>query len=123
MDDVLDLRVSATEAGERLDHFLARHVPGLSHARARALVATGAVTVDGHTLRKGDRVREGQRVRMASGPIRSSGDPERTLPLATVVHEDAHLVVVDKPAGLPTHGDSADARGTLAAQLLARFPE
>ncbi len=48
--------------------------------------------------------------------------PEPELPLA-VLYADAHLVAVDKPAGVPSHPLHAGERGTLANALVARFPE
>ena len=48
--------------------------------------------------------------------------PEPDLPLA-VLYADAHLVAIDKPAGVPSHPLHAGERGTLANALVARFPE
>jgi len=81
----------------RLDLALIRHHAGLSRRRARAAIEKGQVTVDGV------RVREAGRQVAPSAEI--VWDPNRrALPRArcalTILHEDQHLLVVDKPAGL-----------------------
>ena len=57
--------VEAAGAGQRLDAWLARTLPDLSRARIQALIAEGAVTVDGASSRASSRVRAGQHVEVA----------------------------------------------------------
>ena len=109
--------VDAAGAGQRLDAWLARMLPDLSRARIQALIAEGAVTVDGGSSRASSRVRDGQRVDVAVP------EPLAALPLAeeialVVVHEDAHLLVVNKPAGLVVHPGAGTPSGTLVNALL-----
>jgi 23S rRNA pseudouridine1911/1915/1917 synthase len=83
----------------RLDLALIRLHPGLSRRRARAAIEKGQVTVDGTRVREA-----GHEV---DGSAEVAWDPNRpALPRARcslpILHEDAHVLVVDKPAGLLT---------------------
>jgi 23S rRNA pseudouridine1911/1915/1917 synthase len=109
--------VDAAGAGERLDAWLARMLPDLSRARIQALIGAGAITVDGASVRASARVRPGQRVSV------SVPEPEPAVPQPediglVVVHEDAHLLVVNKPAGLVVHPGAGTPSGTLVNALL-----
>ena len=83
----------------RLDLLLVRHHPSLSRRKARDVIEKGQVSVDGRLVREpGKDVAEGAAVVF---------DPNRkALPHArcslAVLHEDSHVIVVDKPAGLLT---------------------
>lgn len=107
-------------AGERLDAFVHRAVPGLSRRLVRRLIAGGDVRVNARRARKGTRLGAGDRVTLPELPSRLAPEPELAL---AVIHEDAHLVVVDKPGGMPAHALDPRERGTAAAFLLARHPE
>lgn len=96
----------------------------LSRARAKALAEEGRVTLDEKRVRKGARAEAGQRVALSEPPpprvFEALADPSLTL---TVVHEDDACVVVDKPAGIPSHPLRPDEGGTVANALVARYPE
>lgn len=115
-------------AGQRLDAAVSALL-GVSRAEARRLVAAGRVRLDGRTPRKGTSVGAGAVVTVA-GPLASEVGP---LPdhgatgaegkgAITVVYEDADLLAVDKPAGMPSHPLRAGERGTAANFLVARDP-
>lgn len=106
-------------AGERLDAFVQRSVPGLSRRLVQRLIAEGDVRVNARRARKGTRLRDGDQVTV---PELRGLTPEPALPLA-IVYEDPHLVVVDKPGGMPSHALDPRQRGTMAAALLAHYPE
>jgi 23S rRNA pseudouridine1911/1915/1917 synthase len=116
--------VEEGDAGSRLDIFLVRRLPGLGRAGARELVKSGGVRVDGHRLPRGAQLRLGQEVRLVGGPPsrRFSPAPETEVDLSIVL-EETHFVVVDKPAGMACHPLRPDERGTLVGALLARYPE
>ena len=114
-------------AGERLDRAVAL-LTQTSRSGAASLVAAGAVQVNGRvrTDRAG-RLAEGDELVVAGAAlaeVRSRGRPrpDPDVELA-VVHEDPHLVVVDKPAGLVVHPGAGRTAGTLCGALLARYPE
>lgn len=118
------LEVREDEQGLRVDVLVARRFPGIGRAAAKALVEAGEVRVDGRRSRKGDRVGVGQVVELAATPRSSreeaSPDPELAL---VVRYEDADLLVVDKPAHVPSHPLEAGELGTIANALVARLPE
>ena len=114
-------------AGERLDRAVSL-LWQCSRAESAALVAAGAVQLNG-TVQTGRAVRlsEGDELVVAADALerhRAVGDPrpEPGVDVA-VIHEDQHLVVVDKPTGLVVHPGAGRSTGTLCAGLLARFPE
>jgi 23S rRNA pseudouridine1911/1915/1917 synthase len=114
-------------AGEarRLDQFLAGCTQLSRHA-ARRLIEEGQVRVDGRVVRKsGLLLSPGQRVTLLAppqDPRKTPPVPQRELPLE-VLYEDSAVVVVNKPAGWPTHPLRPGERGTLASALVARYPE
>jgi 23S rRNA pseudouridine1911/1915/1917 synthase len=110
--------------GQRLDRVVAL-VTGGSRAEAAALVDEGAVTVGGSPVTtRSHRVAEGDVVDIdlpdRPAEIDLAADPSVPVP---VVHEDADLLVVDKPAGVVVHPGAGQASGTLVNGLLARYPE
>ncbi len=111
------LHVDATQAGARLDRLLSEAHPALSRARWQALIVAGDVQLDGQPTRPAVRVRVGQQVRACiPAPTPALPQPE-DLPLS-ILHVDAHLLVIDKPAGLVVHPGAGRATGTLVNALL-----
>ena len=111
------VEVEAAGAGERLDAWLARTLPDLSRARVQALIAEGAVTVDGAASRASSRVRAGQRVAVAVPDLQPAVPGAEDIALV-VVYEDPHLLVVNKPAGLVVPPGAGTPSGTLVNALL-----
>ncbi|MGR3435727.1 MAG: RluA family pseudouridine synthase, partial [Shimia sp.] len=105
----------------RLDKALARDVPeeaALSRSRLARLLAEGAVRIDGATVTDAKaRVAEGARVEIALPEVAEIEARPEAIPLV-VVHEDADLIVVDKPAGLVVHPAPGTPSGTLVNALL-----
>lgn len=112
------LRVAEEAAGTRLDRYLASLPEIGSRAAAERLLADGGVLVDGAPRAKSHRLAGGEELELElEAPPPSGLVPER-LDLR-IVHEDEHLLVVDKPAGLVVHPAPGHATGTLAHGLLA----
>jgi 23S rRNA pseudouridine1911/1915/1917 synthase len=112
-----ELLTDAASRGERLDAWLARQLPALSRSRLQALIDDGHVLLDGGRARPSARLRAGQAVRVdVPPPVPAQPQPE-DIPIA-VVYEDAHLLVVNKPAGLVVHPGAGTSRGTLVNALL-----
>ena len=113
--------VPASLAGERVDRAVAL-LTGWSRADVAALIEQGAVLVGGQPVAKSRRLAEGEEVDV-------EGEPEADAPPVAepvefpVVHADADIVVLVKPAGLVVHPGAGHETGTLAAGLLHRFPE
>jgi 23S rRNA pseudouridine1911/1915/1917 synthase len=111
-------------AGERVDRVVAM-ITGRSRAEVADLVAAGAVRVGGAPVTtRSVRVAHGDVVEVeAPDPAEAAvlvPEPGVEVPL---VHEDADLLVIDKPAGLVVHPGAGRSSGTLVHGLLARFPE
>ncbi|HUB07232.1 MAG TPA: RluA family pseudouridine synthase [Myxococcales bacterium] len=113
--------MGSSPGGVRLDRAVA-DLAGVSVARARETIEAGGVRVNGRRGRKGDRVPAGATLEATLSEAPGAPLPQPELPLE-VVHEDAHLLALNKPAGVPTHPLKAGERGTLANALAARFPE
>ncbi len=114
----MTLRLPPEAAGERLDKVLATFAPDLSRARLQALISQGCLTLDGKVLSDGAaKARSGVAYRLAI-PQPAVAEPRpQTLPL-TVLFEDAHLIVVDKPAGMAAHPAPGTPDTTLVNALL-----
>jgi len=109
----------SAEATERLDRFLADQL-GLSRTQAARLVADKAVSVDGTPARASRLLARGQRVTVR---LPEHEPPRALLPAAiplTVIFEDQHLAVIDKPAGLVVHPAPGHWNDTLVNALVAR---
>ena len=111
-------------AGERVDRVVAM-VTGLSRADVAALVDSGAVTLEGKVVTtRSQRLSVGDRLEIdAPDPGEDAGLTPDASVAVPLVHEDDHLLVVDKPAGLVVHPGAGQRSGTLVHGLLARFPE
>ena len=110
-DDIHEAIAPPEADGERLDRMLARAIPALSRARLQALIAEGRVCPSGRKAVAGQRYR----VRVPP-PVPAEPEAEE-IPLA-ILHEDAHLIVIDKPAGMVAHPAPGHAGGTLVNALL-----
>jgi 23S rRNA pseudouridine1911/1915/1917 synthase len=121
---VAELEIEEEDAGLRVDVILVRRVPELSRARAKALIEEGAVRVDGRRVKKSYIVSVGDRVTLEKTPglVDFYAAPDSGLALDVLVETDGY-VVVDKPAGVPTHPLKEGELGTLAGALVARYPE
>ncbi len=100
------IRVSAREAGLRLDLFLSGALPGLSRKKAKRLIDRRKVWVDGRIEAMASRtLRAGQTVEVTLDPHPEPASP----PEIPVLWEDGHLVAVSKPPGIPS-GPTRDPR-------------
>ncbi len=109
--------------GERLDRAAARMFPHLSRSELAGWIRSGAATLDGRRVKPRQAVCGGERVRVAA--IRAPREDWRNVDEVAfrVVHEDAAIVVVDKPPGVVVHPGAGNPRGTLINGLLKRCPE
>jgi 23S rRNA pseudouridine1911/1915/1917 synthase len=111
------LVADAEAEGLRVDVWLSRRLPSLSRARLQALVAREHVRVDGRACRASMRLRPGQEVVVVVPEPTPAAPAPEDIPLR-VVHEDPHLLVIDKPAGLVVHPGAGNPSGTLVNALL-----
>jgi 23S rRNA pseudouridine1911/1915/1917 synthase len=117
--------VGVAQHGQRLDRALAALVPEFSRSYLQQLIEAGAVQLEGGrpatkpsmTMRAG----EAGTIELKPTPQSQAFRPE-AMDLR-VVHEDAHLRVIDKPAGLVVHPAPGHWSGTLLNGLLALDPQ
>lgn len=115
--------MDAAHHGQRLDRVLAELVPELSRSYLQQLVEAGAVLLAGKPVRKpAHKVRAGDTGVVELRPTLQSQAFRPEAISLDVVHEDEHLLVVDKPAGLVVHPAPGNWSGTLLNALLARDP-
>lgn len=109
--------------GERVDLYLSQFTPvGPSRAYVQRLIARGLVQVNGRPTKASHRVVRGDRVWvLVPPPERPEELKPEALPL-DVVYEDSHILVVNKPRGMPVHPGVGNPSGTLVNALLARYP-
>jgi 23S rRNA pseudouridine1911/1915/1917 synthase len=113
-----------TDPRDRLDKLVVALLTRAGHPTTRATIQRwidhGRVLVDGAPSKPSTKISPGARIDIAPEPP----EPTTALPDASVafhiVHEDAHLLVIDKPAGLVVHPARGHAGGTLVNGLLAR---
>ena len=96
------LEAHLTTAGTRLDKALSDIFPTLSRARVQALLAVGLVTRDGHPVSSASAKALPGLYAVALPAVISAIPQPEDIPL-TVLFEDAHLIVIDKPAGMAVH--------------------
>jgi len=111
-------RVPDAAAGERLDRFLASLPSVGSRADAERLLEAGDVLVDGTARQKSHRLAGGEEIEFELLPIDDRTLVAEEMPLR-IAHEDEHLLIVDKPAGLVVHPAPGHSSGTLVHGLLA----
>lgn len=120
------VRVDAEHAGQRLDNFLAAHFRKVPKARLYRSVRTGEVRVNKGRVRPDHRLCEGDLVRLP--PLNMPRPVEAVAPsellsrrlLDSVLFEDDHLLVLDKPSGLAVHGGSGRSLGLIEAMRAIR---
>lgn len=115
MSDVKLLTVSVDEGEQRLDRWFKRRFPHLTQGAVEKMCRTGQVRVDGARAKASDRVVPGQVVRVP--PLPDADAPSRPRPDGVnaadakmiqnaVIFRDEHIIVLNKPPGLPSQGGS-----------------
>ncbi len=112
--------VTQNHVSKRLDVFIAHYEPQISRNRIQSLIHSGLARVGNRTEKPGYKVKLGEQVTLDL--------PERTvhevlpenIPL-TVIYEDAHLIVLNKPPGLVVHPAPGNYTGTLVNALLYHY--
>jgi 23S rRNA pseudouridine1911/1915/1917 synthase len=124
----LRLAIPAHAAGLRLDHFLATlardsdptagFLAQMSRSRIQQLISQGHVRCDAGVLRAATRLRGGEILQLQLPPADPSPLTPVAMPLA-ILFEDAHMVALNKPAGLVVHAGAGVRGPTLVQGLLA----
>lgn len=118
------VNIDAEQAGQRVDNFLRRELPGVPKGRLYRLLRRGEVRVNGGRVRADYRLEQGDEVRLPPVRLRvGPGAPPANLAaliLGRVVYEDRRLLVVNKPAGMAVHGGSGISHGVVELLRHAR---
>lgn len=105
-------------AGSRVDAALGQVWPDLSRSRLQGLIGQGRLELDGSPVRAAAAKAEAGKTYRLRLPPPAPPDPQpEAIPLA-IVFEDAHLIVVDKAAGMAAHPAAGSLSGTLVNALL-----
>lgn len=108
------------QAKGRVDKVLPGLLRGVSRATVQRWIAEGRVRIDDKACKARDEVTAGSVIDVEPGPPPPSDvTPDPSVPF-DVLHEDEHLVVVNKPAGVVVHPGRGNWNRTLVAGLLAR---
>lgn len=117
MDRVLNFTAGETEAGTRLDKYLADMVEDLTRSAAVLLLEDGKVTVNKKSIAKNYKIKTGDEVEISiPEPVEYEAKAEN-IPL-DIVYEDDSLLVVNKPKGMVVHPAAGNYEGTLVNALL-----
>ena len=113
----IEIELTSDDLGGRLDRTLADKLTDLSRARVQALMAEGAITRDGEAMTDASAKALAGVYRLVI-PAPLSPDPQGEDIALVVLYEDAHLIVIDKPAGMSAHPAPGSHSGTLVNALI-----
>jgi len=124
MNDLSKARVVWLEVGEeseaqRIDNYLIARLKGVPKSHIYRVLRSGEVRVNSGRIKPDYRLKVGDKVRIP--PVRVSGEKAKARPAEfPIVHEDAALLVVDKPSGVAVHGGSGVSFGVIESLRAAR---
>lgn len=112
--------VTAGESPKRIDLFLANRDPAFSRSALQRLIEEGRIQINGRTVRSSQKIKPGDCIRLeVPRPEPLDLQPE-AIPVE-ILHEDAEVLVLNKPAGLVVHPAPGNWSGTLVNALLHHF--
>jgi 23S rRNA pseudouridine955/2504/2580 synthase len=113
------LEVGEESAAQRIDNFLLRRLKGVPKSHVYRVLRSGQVRVNSGRVKPEYRLQAGDRIRIP--PVRTAARPPTAKPAEfPIVHEDAALLVIDKPAGIAVHGGSGLSFGVIESLRAAR---
>ena len=121
---VRKVHIDDEQAGQRIDNFLRRELPGVPKGRLYRILRRGEVRVNGGRIRAEYKLQAGDEVRIPPARVRAPGDAPSAGFAAQMVDrvlfEDKRLLVVDKPTGIAVHGGSGISHGVIELLRHAR---
>jgi 23S rRNA pseudouridine1911/1915/1917 synthase len=117
MNSGISFYVNPQDSGKRLDVFLSQKDKVLSRSQVKRLIERGNVQVGGKKAKAGMRLKENDVVTLTLPEPQRLVAQAEPIPL-TILFEDPHLIVVDKPAGMVVHPAAGNFSGTLVNALL-----
>lgn len=117
------LRFISAEDGDRLDKELVTLLDDFSRVQVQALIREGQVSVNGRTVKASYKLEAGDEVLITLPEDEEAGEPQpEDIPLS-IVFENEHVAIIDKPAGMVVHPAYGHHSGTLVNAVLARWPQ
>ena len=115
-DPVSKRLVAPTEAGQRLDNYLFKHLKGVPKSYVYRIIRGGQVRINGGRVKPSSRLADGDTVRIP--PLRQASEKSREPSAApdfkiSTLFEDEHLLIVDKPSGCAVHSGSGHDYGLI----------
>ncbi len=117
--EIQQLLAIGTDAGTRLDRFVAAHCPELSRSRVQELIDGGHVLVNGKPAKSSQKLRGGELITVRAQPRPAIRAAAEAIPL-DVLYEDDDVIAINKPAGMTVHAGAGAVSGTLVNALLGR---
>lgn len=116
------LLVAHNDTGKRLDLFVTEKLSDTQRARISELIADGTIRLNGSQKKPSSKVKSGDTVSGNIPPREVHHFKPEEIPLE-IIHEDEHIVVINKQPGLVVHPAPGNWDGTLVNGLLHRYPE
>lgn len=116
------LEIIAKNAGERLDKLVQTHLSDLSRTQIQTLIKSGAVTVDGQSVKPGIKLKGGEQI-IIQLPTESEFVIEPEAIELDIRYEDDDIAVINKLAGMVVHPGVGHESGTLVHALLHHYPQ
>ena len=117
---VTHLTVEEAEAGQRIDNFLAKRMPGLPRSHIYRIIRTGQVRVNKGRIKPTRKLIAGDTIRIP--PVRDAAGEQTTVPDAfvgaiesSIIYEDDRVIALNKPAGIAVHTGSGLSFGAIEA--------
>jgi len=117
--EVHELLAVDTDAGTRLDRFVAAHCRELSRSRVQELIDGDFVLVNGKPAKSSQKLRGGELITVRAQPRPAPQAEAEAIPLE-VLYEDEDVIVINKAAGMTVHAGAGNVSGTLVNALLGR---
>lgn len=111
--------ISDSDAGQRIDNYLLAKLKGVPKSRIYRILRKGEVRVNGSRVKAEYRLQANDRVRIPPvrvaerPPLAGPGIKLQALLESSVLYEDEHLLVLNKPSGLAVHGGSGASLGVI----------
>src|SRR5437899_8604924 len=119
--EMRELLAVDTDAGTRLDRFVAAHRPELSRSRVQELIDGGLILVNGKAAKSSQKLHGGELIIVRAQPRPATRAEAEAIPLE-VLYEDDDVIAVNKAAGMTVHAGAGNVSGTLGNALLGRGP-
>jgi len=117
--EMRELLAIDTDAGTRLDRFVAAHCPELSRSRVQELVDSSMILVNGQSAKSSQKLRGGEIITVRAHPRPTPHATAESIPL-DVLYEDDDVIAINKAAGMTVHAGAGNITGTLVNALLGR---